>query len=300
MNRPNRPDSPPTTRATTSRGSRRVTKAAIRQPAAIFGSMLVNNSRSLVRIERNFSVPSRRYTTAPAVSASVRMTAVDHSNDLIRRRSAMKSGALSGKSALHPAGWAQRVQAELPHTRNARVPLTALTATASVRGDGDGVPRNRPERLMTPTAQTWRGSQFRTAAGRYFIALERKGTSMRYLIVFLGGGVGAALRHGVNVVAARLLGTAFPYATTIENVTGSLLMGLLAGSFAFRGGISQHWQLFLTTGILGGYTTFSTFSLDAALLYERGALGLAALYVILSLLLSVGGLFVGLWIMRHA
>jgi CrcB protein len=122
---------------------------------------------------------------------------------------------------------------------------------------------------------------------------------MRYLIVFVGGGVGAALRHGVNVAAARLLGTAFPYATAIENVTGSLLMGLLAGYFAFRGGISQHWQLFLTTGMLGGYTTFSTFSLDAALLYERGALGLCALYVIMSVLLSIGGLFAGLWIMRH-
>jgi CrcB protein len=122
---------------------------------------------------------------------------------------------------------------------------------------------------------------------------------MRYLIVFLGGGIGAALRHGVNVAAARLLGTAFPYATTIENVSGSLLMGLLAGYFAFRGGISQHWQLFLTTGILGGYTTFSTFSLDAALLYERGALGLAALYILLSVLLSIGGLFAGLWFMRY-
>ena len=122
---------------------------------------------------------------------------------------------------------------------------------------------------------------------------------MRYLIVFLGGGVGAALRHGVNVVAARLLGTAFPYATTIENVSGSLLMGLLAGYFAFRGGISQHWQLFLTTGILGGYTTFSTFSLDTALLYERGAVGLAALYILLSVLLSIGGLFAGLWFMRY-
>jgi fluoride exporter len=121
---------------------------------------------------------------------------------------------------------------------------------------------------------------------------------MRYLIIFLGGGVGAALRHGVNVVAARLLGTAFPYATAFENVTGSLLMGLLAGYFAFRGGISQHWQLFLTTGILGGYTTFSAFSLDAVLLYERGALGLAALYVILSVLLSIGGLFAGLWFIR--
>ena len=66
-----------------------------------------------------------------------------------------------------------------------------------------------------------------------------------------------------------------------ENVTGSLVMGLLAGYFAFRsGGGHQHWQLFLTTGILGGYTTFSAFSLDAVLLYERGALGLAALYVL--------------------
>src|SRR3979409_2550955 len=118
-----------------------------------------------------------------------------------------------------------------------------------------------------------------------------KGRAMTYLIVFLGGGLGAALRHGVNLAAARLLGSAFPYATMIENVSGSLAMGLLAGYFAFRGGIPQHWQLFLTTGILGGYTTFSTYSLDAALLYERGALGLAALYVLGSVVAAIGGLF---------
>jgi CrcB protein len=121
---------------------------------------------------------------------------------------------------------------------------------------------------------------------------------MGYLIVFVGGGLGAALRYGVNIAAARLLGTAFPYATLIENVSGSLVMGLLAGYFAFRGGASQHWQLFLTTGILGGYTTFSAFSLDAVLLYERGAFGLAALYVAASVLLSIAGLFAGLWLMR--
>ena len=122
---------------------------------------------------------------------------------------------------------------------------------------------------------------------------------MGFLIVFLGGGLGAALRHGVNLTSARWLGLGFPYATMIENVSGSLVMGLLAGYFAFRGGSAQHWQLFLTTGILGGYTTFSAFSLDAVLLYERGAFGLAALYVLGSVVLSIAGLFAGLAIARH-
>jgi len=122
---------------------------------------------------------------------------------------------------------------------------------------------------------------------------------MGFLIVFLGGGLGAALRHGVNLTAARLLGTGFPYATIIENVSGSLIMGLLAGYFAFRGGPTQHWQLFLTTGILGGYTTFSAFSLDAVLLYERGALGLSAFYIVVSVTLSIACLMGGLVLARH-
>jgi CrcB protein len=122
---------------------------------------------------------------------------------------------------------------------------------------------------------------------------------MGFLIVFLGGGIGAALRHGVNLISARLLGTGFNYATLIENVSGSVIMGLLVGYFAFRHGIPQHVRLFLTTGILGGYTTFSAFSLDSVLLYERGELGLAALYVVLSVVLSVGGLAAGLALVRH-
>ena len=122
---------------------------------------------------------------------------------------------------------------------------------------------------------------------------------MGFLIVFLGGGLGAALRHGVNLASARVLGTAFPYATLIENVSGSLVMGLLAAYFAFKGELPQEWRLFLTTGILGGYTTFSAFSLDTALLYERGELGLAALYVVASVALSIGGLFVGMALVRQ-
>ena len=116
---------------------------------------------------------------------------------------------------------------------------------------------------------------------------------MGFLLVFLGGGIGAALRHGVNLVVARVLGSGFNYATLVENVSGSLVMGLLVGYFTFKGTIPQHWRLFLTTGILGGYTTFSAFSLDTILLYERGELGLAALYVIASVALSIGGLLAG-------
>lgn len=122
---------------------------------------------------------------------------------------------------------------------------------------------------------------------------------MGFLIVFLGGGLGAALRHGVNLLSAQFLGTAFPYATMIENVTGSLVMGMLIAYFAFIGSAPQHLVLFLTTGILGGYTTFSAFSLDAARLCEAGELGLAALYVLASVALSIGGLFAGLALVRQ-
>ncbi|MBB5045210.1 fluoride efflux transporter CrcB [Shinella fusca] len=121
---------------------------------------------------------------------------------------------------------------------------------------------------------------------------------MSYLIVFLGAGVGGAARHGVNVLSARLVGTGFPTGTLVVNALGCLLMGLIAGTFAFRGHLPQEMRLFLTTGILGGFTTFSTFSLDAALLWERGETGLAALYVGASLLLSLAGVAAGLGLTR--
>ena len=122
---------------------------------------------------------------------------------------------------------------------------------------------------------------------------------MNYLLVFVGGGLGATLRHTVNIACARCIGNAFPYGTFIINITGSIVMGLIAGYFAFKGEASQHWRLFLMTGILGGYTTFSAFSLDTAVLYERGEIGLALFYVLGSVVLSIAGLFAGLALMRH-
>jgi CrcB protein len=121
---------------------------------------------------------------------------------------------------------------------------------------------------------------------------------MLYLIVFLGAGIGGAMRHGVNVAATRLFGLEFPYGTFIVNVVGSFAMGLLAGYFAYRAGVSQHVRLFLTTGILGGFTTFSTFSLDAAVLVERHSFGAAAGYMIGSVGAGVAALFFGLAVFR--
>lgn len=122
---------------------------------------------------------------------------------------------------------------------------------------------------------------------------------MNYLLVFIGGGLGASLRHTVNVGCARLCGLNFPYGTFVVNITGSLLMGLIAGYLAFKGEASQPWRLFIMTGILGGYTTFSAFSLDAVTLYERGEIGIALFYVIGSVVLSIVGLVAGLALVRH-
>jgi CrcB protein len=121
---------------------------------------------------------------------------------------------------------------------------------------------------------------------------------MPYLLVFLGAGMGGAFRHAVNMTAARVMGTDFPYGTLTVNIVGSVVMGLLAGYFAFKGEASQHWRLLLTTGVLGGFTTFSTFSLDVALLWERSDLNGMLAYLLASAALSVGGLFAGLALIR--
>lgn len=121
------------------------------------------------------------------------------------------------------------------------------------------------------------------------------------LVVFLGAGVGGLLRHLANVAGMRLFGMLhFPYVTMTVNVTGCFIMGAFTAWFASRmgEGMPQHLRLFLTTGMLGGYTTFSTFSLEFALLAERGAFSAAATYAIGSLVLCLVAVFAGLALIR--
>lgn len=119
-------------------------------------------------------------------------------------------------------------------------------------------------------------------------------------LVFLGAGIGGVLRHGVNVASPRWLGMGFPYGTMAINILGSGLMGLVAGWFAFKAeaSASQDMRLFLATGILGGFTTFSAFSLDAILLWERGEAIPAAIYVVGSVVASLVALIGGLALVR--
>jgi len=120
------------------------------------------------------------------------------------------------------------------------------------------------------------------------------------LAVILGGGLGSALRYGMNLAAERYVGASFPWGTLAVNVVGSFLIGALAAYFAFRGDsyTTQSLRLFLTTGILGGFTTFSAFSLDFALLFERGEPMLAIVYVVASVLLSIAAIFAGILLVR--
>jgi CrcB protein len=116
--------------------------------------------------------------------------------------------------------------------------------------------------------------------------------------IALGGALGSAVRHLVNVSTARLLGLDCPWGTAIVNVVGSFAMGAVIALMALRWSASQETRAFLTTGILGGFTTFSAFSLDFATLVERRDFDLALYYVAGSVVLSLAAIFVGLWFFR--
>tara|TARA_R110000782_G_scaffold187706_1_gene277835 strand:- start:326 stop:721 length:396 start_codon:yes stop_codon:yes gene_type:complete len=124
----------------------------------------------------------------------------------------------------------------------------------------------------------------------------------RFLIVAAGGALGAMARYGVGIAAQRLApGSTWPWATLTVNVVGGLVMGLLVGWLALRAGAGQESvRLFAAVGLLGGFTTFSAFSLEAVLMMERRQFAMAGGYVALSVVLSITALFIGLMVARRA
>lgn len=120
------------------------------------------------------------------------------------------------------------------------------------------------------------------------------------LLACFGGAIGAGLRHMVNVGAIRMFGLAFPVGTLFVNVVGSFLMGVLVEVVLQRFDGSPELRTFAGTGVLGGFTTFSAFSLDFALLFERGEYGLAIIYMVASVTASIVALFTGLMVARMA
>ena len=120
------------------------------------------------------------------------------------------------------------------------------------------------------------------------------------IAVAIGGAIGTVLRHGVNHAAARWIGLAFPWGTFIENVAGCALMGVAATWFGHKTGLSPEWRAFIATGLLGGFTTFSAFTLDFAQLMGEGQIARAALYFAATLLLAVLGFYLGAGITKFA
>lgn len=121
---------------------------------------------------------------------------------------------------------------------------------------------------------------------------------LNIVLVAAGGAIGSVLRYLVGLAAARSLGPAFPFGTLTVNLVGGFLIGLVAGVFAIRAEAPQELRVFLITGCLGGFTTFSAFSLDVVTLLERGDSGLAALYLLVSVGFSIAAVFAGLALMR--
>ena len=115
---------------------------------------------------------------------------------------------------------------------------------------------------------------------------------MNALLVFVGGGIGSLLRHGAQLAIGAY---AFPVATLVVNVAGSFLIGCLGG-FGMRFAWREYACLFLMTGLCGGFTTFSTFSLETVMLLQNGRYGLGVLYIILSLGCCLAGVAAGLWL----
>lgn len=122
---------------------------------------------------------------------------------------------------------------------------------------------------------------------------------MQTILAIAGGGAfGALLRHAMNNIVTHMVGTTFPWGIFAVNIFGSFLMGVLIALFAHIWDPPQAMKAFLTVGLLGAFTTFSTFSMDAITLIERGAIGAAVLYIAGSVLLAIGALYGGMMLVR--
>jgi CrcB protein len=128
--------------------------------------------------------------------------------------------------------------------------------------------------------------------------LHRGGTMYAYLAIAIGGALGSMARYATGIYVGRWLGAAFPWGTLLINIIGSFLIGVLAESFALRWDASPSTRVFLVVGICGGYTTFSTFSLDVVTLINHGEPLVAGAYILASVALGVLALYAGLHAMR--
>ena len=164
------------------------------------------------------------------------------------------------------------------------------TQPSRIEGEGQG----GDQRLHLPSELSWEGDPplAHRRPRRYIAAMPN------LLLVMLGGAIGAGLRFQVGRIAQVQLGPHFPWGTWIVNLAGGFLMGVLVGSIS-RGALpAEPIRLFLSVGVLGGFTTFSAFSLDAANMLQRGELAMAGAYAVSSFAGSVMLLFVGLWMAR--
>lgn len=130
------------------------------------------------------------------------------------------------------------------------------------------------------------------------VALISPMQSTSLLLIFMGGGLGAIARYGAQLWAVHFFGARFPWGTLGVNVLGGLLMGVVTGLYLSHGNTPSATRLFLTTGVLGGFTTFSAFSLDAVTLLHRSTFGAMAGYVVASVVLSIAAVALGLALTR--
>jgi len=119
------------------------------------------------------------------------------------------------------------------------------------------------------------------------------------MAVACGGAIGSVGRYATGVLMGRLLGTGFPWGTLVVNIVGAFLMGALIEALALRFSVSQEVRAFAAIGLLGGFTTFSSFALDAAALFQRGQLGISFLYVAATLVAGLSALYLAIYLVRQ-